>query len=184
MSTKLYYDVPLAPLEVIERLRAETVPFESVTNIHSPFTSYATFLKESLVGPKQVVAKIGANDFRLMTIGIWPFKGTLPFANVGAMYGTVEQSTGGSRIHAQFRIAPTFLAMLLALSALLVFVLAGAISLLVFASGLEGRFMLLGMCAFFALIAFYMIAYVFVGARVQAKSTRKFLDELVAGMAA
>jgi hypothetical protein len=184
MLNKLYYDVPLAPLEVIERLTAETVPFESLTNIHSPFTSYATFLKETLVGPKQVVAKIDANHFRLMTIGFWPFKGPSLFANVGAMYGTVEQSTGGSIIHAQFRIAPTFLAMLLALSGLLVFVLVGAISLLVFASGLEGRFMLLVMCAFFTLIAFTMFAYVFVGARVQARSTRKFLDELVASIAA
>jgi hypothetical protein len=183
MAAKLDYNVPVAPLEFIERLRADTVPFEGIASLRSPISSYTTFLKESFAGPRQVLAKIDGNTFRLMTIGFWPFKGASIFANVGAMHGKVEESPGGgSEIHAEFRIALMFLVQSIALCGLLVLVLAGATGLLLFGAGLEGRFFMLGGCAFFAVIAVTMIAYVFVGARVQETAIRRFLDELAANV--
>lgn len=109
MSTQLTCDISLPFREVINRLKDETVSFDSVFSLRSPLKSYEAFISESFIGTSRVVAKIDGQKFRLLTIGIMPKTGSSATANFGAMYGTIQHSNAGSTILAKFRIYPVWL---------------------------------------------------------------------------
>ncbi len=186
MPKQLDYDVSLPAAEVIERLKEETVPFEAVLNLASPLRSYGTFLKESFTGTKNVLAKIDGQNFRLMAIGFWPFKGASPLANVGAMHGAVHDSNTGSKVQAQFKIFPIWLVLMLVVLCLCAF--AAAIAILVAILGAEmefvARVVIWAICAAFGVFSIFFMLYILVGARNQEMVIRKFLDDFAARIAA
>jgi hypothetical protein len=94
----------LSPSKIIERLRGQSIPYESVINWDAPMEGYKTFVKESLVGDKEVVAKIQGNQFELMPIGIWPVKGQTATASMGSLYGTIYLDEAGSRVELRYRM--------------------------------------------------------------------------------
>jgi hypothetical protein len=65
---------------------------------------YKTFVEESLVGDKEVMARIQGNHFELMPIGVWPVKGQSATACMGQLIGTIEARDGDSRIDLWYRM--------------------------------------------------------------------------------
>ena len=116
-----------------------------------------------------------------MTIGAWPFKGASPLANVGAMHGAVEDSGSGSKVRAQFKIFPVFLALILVMLCLFAFAAATAILVAMLGAQMEFvvRVLIWGLCVAFCAFSLVFILYVFIGARSQEIVIGKFLDDFV-----
>jgi hypothetical protein len=111
MSKHHQYEVRLTPSQVLARLRSATVPQEDVAHLSAPLRSYATFVAESVTGPKEFIARIDGQRFRLMPIGVWPFKGHHWTSPVGSLNGEVSSAAAGSRVTARFKVFPAYLAL-------------------------------------------------------------------------
>jgi len=110
MSKQHQYEVRLTPSQVLARLRSATVPQEDVANLSAPLRSYATFVAESVTGPKEFIAGMDGPRFRLMPIGVWPFKGHHWTSPVGSLHGEVAPAAAGARVTARFKLFPAYLA--------------------------------------------------------------------------
>ena len=121
MPQRLRYQLPLPPSEVITRIERETVPFHSVVNLRSPVDGYVKFIVESFTGPRQFVSRIQGDSFAIMTMGMWPFKGSPTGANVGSMKGTVKPSGEGSVVEAGFRLFPWMVICVVAMTLMFAF---------------------------------------------------------------
>jgi hypothetical protein len=110
MSKQHQYEVRLTPSQVLARLRSATVPQEVVANLSAPLRSYATFVAESVTGPKEFIARIDGQRFRLMPLGVWPFKGHHWTSPVGSLNGEVSSAAAGARVTARFKVFPAYLA--------------------------------------------------------------------------
>jgi hypothetical protein len=110
MSERQQYEVRLTPAQVVARLRAATVPHEDVASLAAPLRSYAGFLVESVTGPREFLARIDGHRFRLMPIGVWPFKGRNWTSPVGSLNGEISPAAAGARVTARFKVFPAYLA--------------------------------------------------------------------------
>jgi hypothetical protein len=110
MSKQLHYEVRQTPAQVLARLRSATVPQEDVVNVSAPLRSYATFVAESVTGPKEFLARIDGLRFRLMPMGVRPFKGPSWTSPVGSLQGEVSSSSAGACVTARFKVFPAYLA--------------------------------------------------------------------------
>jgi hypothetical protein len=110
MSKQHQYEVRLTPSQVLALLRSATVPQEVVANLSAPLQSYATFVAESVTSPKEFIARIDGQRFRLMPIGVWPFKGHHWTSPVGSLNGEVSSAAARTRITARFKVFPAYLA--------------------------------------------------------------------------
>ena len=97
------------------------------------------------------------------------------------MHGSVEESTTGSTIHAQFKRGPQSLMLLLGFGVLCPLVFSIVPSIL-WIYQLKGRYVFLITDIICDLVGILAVIYVIVGARNQAKFTRECLGEMVAGM--
>jgi hypothetical protein len=169
---------PLSPAEFLERLRAETVPYEAIFNIRAPASGYATFLEHALTGSKTVISKIDKHSFMLMPIGVWPVKGQVALANAGALHGTVEAVKTGSRISAHYRPSigiVVFLAVFAAFTAGLVTLVAVVTVLF---PAIEGLLLLQGLASASVVFTVFMAAYYWVSGRKQRQLLEVFLRKL------
>ena len=185
ISTQLTYDISLPVPEVINRLKDETVSFESVFSFRSPLESYNTFVTESLFGTKRVVAKIDGLKFRLLTIGIIPKKGSSSTASYGAMYGTIQHSNAGSTILAKFRIYPVWLIAMFIMLCVCFCSIMAAILVSIMGAEMESmdRVITYSFTLFFAVFPLIFGGAILLGARNQEIQLRRFLDEFVARVA-
>jgi hypothetical protein len=189
MSKQIRYDMAASPDDVIDRLASETVPFQSVLNLRSPVASYGTWLKESFTGDKEFLAKIDGHRFRVTTIGLWPFKGTSPATSwltyVGAMHGSIRQSSNGSTVQTQFRMFPIFLILMIAASCLVGVMAILAILVLVLGAEMEmvARIVVWAISGLFSTFALTFAGYILFAARFQERRTRAFLDRFCSEIA-
>jgi hypothetical protein len=185
MSTQHSYDISLPVPEVINRLKDETVSFESVFSLRSPLESYKTFMSESFIGTSRVVAKIDGQKFRLLTIGIMPKKGSSATANYGAMYGTIQHSNAGSTILAKFRIYPVWLVWVFIMLCVCAFSIVAAILVGILGAEMDStnRVITYSFTLFFGVFPLIFVGAILLGARKQEIQLRRFLDEFVARVA-
>jgi hypothetical protein len=111
MSKQHQYEASLTPSQALARLRSATVPQEDVAHLSAPLRSYATFVAESVTGPKEFIARIDGERFRLLPIGVWPLKGHHWTSPVGSLHGEVSSAAAGARVTARFKVFPAYLAL-------------------------------------------------------------------------
>jgi hypothetical protein len=183
MPQQLRFHLSLPPSEVVARIAEETVPLPSVLNLRSPLQSYATFIRESFSGSRQFLSKIEGETFAIMSIGFWPFKGSMIGAYVGRMQGTVKPSGTGSIVEAGFRLFP--ISVISAVAMTFVFALF-AMVLLIFAlttaaqMGSGMRIFALLQSGVFLCFGLFCPVYIAVCASMQKRATSRFLQRLFA----
>src|SRR5262245_61422298 len=101
----------LKPHDVLARIREATVPWESLVDLRRPALSYGWYVVESLTGPRLFAAHINGLRFRLIPLGIKPFKGVSWTAPVGVLDGHVINQSSGSRIETRYRYFLPYLLM-------------------------------------------------------------------------
>lgn len=123
------------------------------------------------------MSKIDGNRFRLMSIGIWPFKGPLASFSLAAVHGSMEESSGGSTIRGQYTRGPQCLVFLLTFGfSGLVFTL---LPIVLFLFQLEGQRVFGAVGFFWDLVVLWLFLYSYRGVGTEAKFIGNCLDELV-----
>lgn len=168
----------LAPDKFLDRLRAETVKYEEIFQLRSPFAGYATFLLHSFSSSKRVVARIEGLSFMLLPIGIWPVKGKSPLANAGALYGTVEPSTTGSRIDTHYRFAAGLLLFVATFGLASIGMVVIAVLATIGKPQLEGLPLLQGLAVASCLFTATFAVYVWIAGRSQSQLLEAFVDDV------
>lgn len=184
MPKQIRHDVPLPPEVVLERLTDATVPFGIFRDVlRTPIKSGIELYSQSFVGPKKLMMKVDGSHFRLMNIGLmWPMNKLAATFRLGAVEGTVHESTHGSIIRARYK--PLALSLISLLGFGLVAVVFTSVSLFLLANGLDGGgvFLAASGCWDFMVIVVFIVAYF--GGRAEARFIKNCLDELVASMVA
>lgn len=171
-------ETPLAPGELLDRLRAEAVSYEAIFDDRAPTTGYVNFVEHALTGPKTVVCRIDGPSFLLMPIGIWPVKGQNPLTNAGALYGTVEATKAGTRVSTRYRLSFGIVAFLCVFAAASAGVVALSIVVTVFHPAMEGLVLLQCLAAASALFTLIMACYYGIGGSQQRRMLEVALHEL------
>lgn len=151
--------------------------------LRTPVESTVELYRQSLIGPKKLMAKIDGDKFRLMNIGLmWPINKFAATSRFGAMEGTVRESIDGSTIRARYKPLALVLVPLLGLA--LAGVVFTVVPLFLLANDLDGGavFMTIGVCWDLMVVAAFTIAHF--GGRSEARFIKECLDEIVGRMAA
>lgn len=169
----------LAPSDFFEQLKDATVPFEKVMNFNDPVGGYVNYLKESFAGDKTIMLRIIGNEARLMTIGLYPFKGRSAIANTGYLSCKVDSAETGSVIRSYFQMAWIYKLAIPVFLILASLMLVAIVVLVRYGGNLDGRLALIGAATFFMFLFTGFSLNFLRGAKTQLKLTRDFLKKLI-----
>jgi len=139
---------------------------------------YRTFVKESFVGDREVLAKIQGSNFELMPIGISPVKGRSG-PSAGALIGTIQTEGTGSRVDLSYRM-PVIVTAFLSVSFLFVCLLSLLMaSMLDQVPNEDERLSLIGMTFGFPICVLLFAIGMIAPAWQQSEMMRHFVREII-----
>jgi len=186
MPNEIEIKVPLTPDQCIERISSSTIPISKIVDMQSPFKSYATYLKDTILRKERYISKIDLKEFSIIPIVPWPRNSRLFMSNVGSLRGSVVPTKFGSQIDAKFKLFAGFVIPCAIINLGLVLFSCGLFALLLIGGSEMDTTTLTGTTIGACLLLCFPVIFAAFTALArwhQRRSASRFLDQLFADIA-